>query len=156
MAADSKCTDDHAGFLTKCQKIYRLENGALLGTAGDGDARELTVLLSKAKCTTRSTHFPTRETLSSTRTNFEGILAFPNGRIFMVYVYPQDYGHSFEWTGQIVEQEEGIAAVGSGYQYALGALAAGATAIQAVNAAIKYNSFCGGPVKHEAIKKAQT
>lgn len=152
MASDSKCTDDYFGFLTKCQKIYRLDNGALLGTAGDGDCRSLIALLSRSRCTMRTVSLPTKEQLAETKTGFHGILAFPNGRTFMVYLDLREAGDSAEWDGQIVEMEEGVCAVGSGYQYALGAMRAGATAAQAVAAACHYDSFCGLPVRQEPIK----
>ena len=116
MAADSKCTDDHGAFLTKCRKIDRLANGALLGQSGDGDARELFALLGKAT----PKRLPSRAELAETKVDFHGILAFPNGRVFMVYVYTHDIGSSDSaWTGQIIEMEERICAVGSGQQFVL-------------------------------------
>jgi 20S proteasome alpha/beta subunit len=40
MASDSRSTDDDGMHMTNCRKIFRLKNGALLGTAGDSDDRD--------------------------------------------------------------------------------------------------------------------
>lgn len=153
MAADSKCTDDHGAFLTKCRKIDRLANGALLGQSGDGDARELFALLGKAT----PKRLPSRAELAETKVDFHGILAFPNGRVFMVYVYTHDIGSSDSaWTGQIIEMEERICAVGSGQQFALGAMKAGRSAAEAVAIACHYDSYSQLPVKSESVKPLPT
>lgn len=149
MAADSKCTDEHGAFLTKTKKIFRLANGALLGTAGDDDARELMELLGK------STHrrLPRKQELADTKTDFEGILAFPNGRVFMVWIGTRDVGSAdSEWFGSISEMDERICAVGNGYQFALGAMKAGRSAAEAVAIACHYDSMSQLPVKSEAVK----
>ncbi len=44
-------------------------------------------------------------------------------------------------------------AVGSGAPYAMGAMERGASAIQAVRVACKWNAFCGGPVKWMEYKQ---
>lgn len=143
MASDSKCTDDCSAFLTKTRKIDRLPNGALLGQAGDADSRDLIFLLGKA--TPRK--LPSRKELGETKTRFDGILAFPNGRVFMVYISATGEGSDGGWSGQIVEMEEGSCAVGSGYQFALGAMAAGKSAKQAVEIACRYDSYSRAPVR---------
>lgn len=154
MSADSKCSDDFNGFLTKCQKIFRLENGALLGTAGDGDCRDVLTLLGRSKCTTRTTFMPTRDQLGQTKTEFAGLLAFPNGKLFTIFIYPRNLGTSdSEWTGEVIEMEEGFAAVGSGAPYALGAMKQGASAAQACNIACYYDNNCGLPIRSEQVKK---
>lgn len=110
MAADSRCTDECAAFATKTRKIDRLPTGALLGRSGDADARDVVALLSKA------THrkLPSRKELAETRTEFKGIWALPNGRTFFIGVEKTGDGDS-SWTGELVEVEERMCAVGSGY-----------------------------------------
>jgi ATP-dependent protease HslVU (ClpYQ) peptidase subunit len=148
MACDSKCTDDYGAFLTRTHKIYRLANGALLGTAGDADARELMELLGKSTVK----RLPSRKELADTKCRFDGIMAFQNGRVFGVTIYQNDMGSETEWAGQIVEIEERMAAVGSGYQFALGAMSAGRSAAEAVTVACRYDSYSQGPVKEVAVK----
>lgn len=147
MAADSRCTDECGSFFTKIKKIDRLASGALLGKAGDADARDVVSLLSKA--TYRK--LPSRKELAETRTDFRGILAFPNGRVFAVAVEKLGDGDS-SWTGEIVEVEERMCAVGSGYQFALGAMAAGKTAKQAVEIACRYDNNSQAPVRVVPLK----
>jgi ATP-dependent protease HslVU (ClpYQ) peptidase subunit len=151
MASDSKCTDDYSSFLTRCRKIDRLANGALLGQAGDADARDVYALLGKAT----EKKLPTRAELGALKLRFDGILAFPSGRVFMVYIYASEVGDDGGWTGQVVELEEKAAAVGSGYQFALGAMKAGASAAQAVQVACHYDSFTGGPVREVSVRETK-
>lgn len=143
MASDSQCTDDYNAFLTKCRKIDRLPNGALIGQAGDADARELIALLGKA--TPRK--LPSRKELGETKTKFHGILAFPNGRVFMVSNESSGEGSDGGWRGEVVEIEERMCAVGSGYQFALGAMAAGKSARQAVEVACRYDVYSRTPAR---------
>jgi ATP-dependent protease HslVU (ClpYQ) peptidase subunit len=151
MACDSKCTDEFGAFMTRTQKIYRLPNGALLGTAGDADARELMDVLGKAT----PKRLPTRGELSETHCGFSGILAFQNGQVFGVHVYMLDKGSDAEWAAQIVEIEERMTAVGSGQQFAIGAMAAGRSASEAVEIACRFDSYSQGPVKEVAVKSAK-
>jgi ATP-dependent protease HslVU (ClpYQ) peptidase subunit len=147
MAADSKCT---AGgmFVTKTTKMHRLPNGALLGSAGDADIRLLMDLLGRS--TARK--LPSRIELANTQTEFEGILAFPNGKTYLIDVYVNDFEEMSEWTAQVLELEERMAATGSGAQFALGAMAAGKSAAQAVAIACRYDSNSAPPVKEIDVK----
>jgi ATP-dependent protease HslVU (ClpYQ), peptidase subunit len=147
MAADSRCTDECGSFFTKTRKIDRLASGALLGKAGDTDAREVVALLSRA--TYRK--LPSRRELAETRTEFNGILAFPNGRVFYVGIEKAGDGDA-SWTGEVIEVEERMCAVGSGYQFALGAMAGGKTAKQAVEIACRYDSYSQAPVRIVPLK----
>lgn len=151
MASDSQCTDDFSAFLTKTRKIDRLQNGALLGQAGDADSREISALLSKAT----PKKLPSRKELGDTKTKFHGILAFPNSRVFLVCVEASGEGSDGGWRGEVVEIEERMCAVGSGYQFALGAMAAGKSAKQAVEIACRYDIYSRSPVRemHVTTKK---
>lgn len=154
MAADSKCTDESGAFFTRNTKITRLSNGALVGSAGDVDDREVNALLQKAKAPAgKPANMPTRSELAATKTRFDGILAFPNGRVFGIFIYDEDVGlSSSEWNAQVVEIEERMTSVGSGYQFALGAMAAGKTAAEAVHVACKYDSYSQAPVREVKVK----
>ena len=151
MACDSKCTDEFGAFLTRTQKIFRLPNGALLGTAGDADARELMDLLGKATLK----RLPSRKELAETQCGFSGILAFQSGQVFGVHIYMLEKGSDAEWSAQIVEIEERMAAVGSGQQFAIGAMAAGRSARDAVEIACRFDSYSQGPVKEVPVKAAR-
>jgi ATP-dependent protease HslVU (ClpYQ) peptidase subunit len=152
MASDSKCTDGWGAFTTKTRKIDRLASGALLGQAGDADAREIIKLLSAAK---KPEDLPSRAELAATKTDFDGILVFPSGEVFYIYVYVLDHGSEVEWTGQVLEVQEGMAAVGSGAQFALGAMAAGKSAADAVAIACHYDSASGLPVQEVPLRKGK-
>lgn len=149
MASDSKCTDEFGAFFSRVPKIYRLSNGALLGAAGDADIRDVLAILDKA------THkkLPSRRELADTHTECSAILAFPSGHVFAVEIGPTVIGDvDFEWQAEVVECLERWIAVGSGAQFAMGAMAAGKSAADAVHVACRFDSFSQAPVKSVAVK----
>lgn len=147
MAADSRSSDEHAMHLTNCKKIFRLKNKALLGTAGDSDDRAVRDLLAKA--TPRK--LPTREQLSATRTNFHGLLVFPKGQVFMVWVEWVEHDSSGEWNAIVEPITDAFVAVGHGAQFAYGALEVGADPMKAVRAACRRDTTCALPVQWEPL-----
>jgi ATP-dependent HslUV protease subunit HslV len=105
-------------------KVYRREDGVLYGTAGDcaeGDQFKQWVADGE-----QGRFKPSKRT--------DGIIVRPNGDIFLF---------NFHGTVQI---RPPYYAMGSGLDFALGAMFAGADAIQAVQAAIQHNEGCGGQV----------
>lgn len=168
MACDSCWThgDTHVASLIK---ITRLSSGALLGQAGDNDARAMEALLDKIKDPRK---LPTKRELAETKDGFCGLLALPgNGGVWVIANAPVD---EVGWpvADSYDEREEvgvwpattigGYAAVGSGGDYALAAMDAGATAKVAVEIACRRNVNCRPPVhvrrllpdqKHAAKKK---
>lgn len=147
LASDSRCSDEHGMHLTSCRKIFRLKNGALLGAAGDDDDRLVRELLGRA--TPRK--LPTRQQLADTKTHFSGILVFPKGHVFVVQIGVQEYGNSDEWYGAVSAISDEFVAVGSGQQYAYGAMEHGASAAQAVRTACKRDLMCALPLQWESI-----
>ena len=147
MCADSRCTDSIGAVVTRAQKIFRLSNKALLGIAGDADVRDVVELLGRAT----SKKLPSRKELRELEADFYGILVFPNGSIFYIDIGRVDDGAGY-WTASIVECREKFAAVGSGQQFAMGALAAGKTARQAIDIACKYDTASGPPVVEVPLK----
>jgi ATP-dependent protease HslVU (ClpYQ) peptidase subunit len=147
-AADSKCTDGLGAFCTRAKKLHRLSSGAVLGQAGDTDIRDILALLNNIT----AKRLPSRKELAETHCEFAGILAFPNGKVFLIDVGVLDFGHDSEWYGSVVELQERYAAVGSGQQFAIGAMAAGRSAKQAVEIACRYDSFSQAPVIEEPVK----
>jgi hypothetical protein len=150
MAADSKMTDALGSHVTRMTKIFRLSAGGLLGVAGDADVRDVVALLDKCR-SARS--LPSREALARTKSAFAGILVFRNGDIFDIAIAHDE--EIKEWTGGIVEIKDGLHAIGSGYQFAIGAMAAGASAYNAVVLACRFDTASGGPVRMVQLKETK-
>ena len=147
LAADSRCSDEFGMHLTNCQKIFKLKNGALLGTAGDSDDREIRDLLGKAT----PKKLPSRTQLADTKNVFRGILVFPKGQVFTVDVFYREHNSDGEWSASIDAIRDEIVAVGCGAQYAYGAMEVGATPIEAVRATCRRDTACALPVQWEKI-----
>jgi hypothetical protein len=148
MSCDS-CWSTYGTQTVSAIKIVRLSSGALLGSAGDNDARAMYELLDKIKDPKK---LPSRADLAATKIDYEGIIAFPKGGVYMVVTGPlnesgyqpeaaeADYG---VWQATTMG---GYCACGSGADIALGAMDAGATAKEAVIIACRRNNYCALPV----------
>jgi hypothetical protein len=147
MACDS-CWASNGTQTVSMIKIKRLSSGALLGSAGENDSREMERLLDKIK---HPDKLPTRQELIAIRLDYEGLIAFPRGGVWMIASGKVDeagYADDDEadmgvWPAATMG---GYAACGSGGDYALAAMDAGATARQAVEIACKRNINCRPPV----------
>jgi hypothetical protein len=147
MACDS-CWASNGTQTVSMIKIKRLSSGALFGTAGDNDSREMEKLLDKIK---NPDKLPTRQELIALKLSFEGLIAFPRGGVWMIATdkvndagYPEDDESDMGvWPATTIG---GYAACGSGADFALSAMDAGATAKQAVEIACKRNIHCRLPV----------
>jgi len=157
MACDS-CWSSYGTQTVSAIKIIRLSSGALLGSAGDNDARAMYELLDKIKDPKR---LPSRAELAATRIDYQGLIAFPKGGVYVVSTgRHDDAGYQPEGS----EDDYGIwpattmggyAAVGSGAEIALGAMDAGATAKEAVVIACRRNRYCALPVHVVKLHPAQ-
>lgn len=133
-------------------KIKRLSSGALLGQAGDNDARGIETMLDKIKSPLK---LPTKVEMATTKDSFMGLLALPKGGVYIISCGPVDE-QGFPVADMHDERDDhgiwlattmgGYAAVGSGADYALSAMDAGADAKTAVEIAIRRNLSCRGPV----------
>lgn len=150
MAADSRCSDEYGMHLTSCQKIFRLKNGAVLGTAGDSDDRDIRAMLASSS----PRKMPSRKELAELKHQFKGILVFPKGQIFLVEMFYREFQSEGEWTANVDSIRDEIVASGCGAQFAYGAMECGANPIQAVRAACKRDTACALPVQWESLKKA--
>lgn len=150
MACDS-CWATHGTQTVSAIKIKRLSSGALLGSAGDNDSREMEKLLDKIK---NPEKLPSRAELAATKLDYEGLLAFPRGGVWFISTGPHnDAGYPDEseneqgdfgcWPASTMG---GYAACGSGADYALAAMDAGANAKLAVEIACRRNIHCRLPV----------
>lgn len=148
MAADSRSSDEHAMHLTNCRKIFRLKNGALLGTAGDSDDRDVRAILAKAS----PRKMPSREQLAATKTTFQAIMVFPKGHVFLIEIDWEDHANEGEWRASVDPVSDRFIAVGHGQQFAYGALEHGATSVDAVRVACKRDLTCALPVQYASFE----
>lgn len=137
MACDSCWQANHVQ-TTSLTKIIRLASGALLGSAGDGDIRGLQTLLEKVKSLDR---LPSRAELSALKCDIEGILAFPRGHVAMIAIFPggPDRNNLDHYEAQVWLANRGLVAVGTGAELAIGAMAAGKSAREAVAIACRFD-----------------
>lgn len=143
MACDS-CWSDKGCISSLARKIVKLKHGALLGQAGDNDAREVLELLRNVKTPAQ---LPSRNALMATRVDYDGLIVFPSGRIFRVAA-------SNKLHESIEDEDVGVwevsgrpyAVIGSGGDIALGAMAAGRSARQAIALACRLHIECRLPV----------
>lgn len=150
MVSDSQVTDEDGNFTLDSEKIFMLPSGGILGTAGDDDIRNLYELVEHV---TKKEEFPTKDDLSDTRCSFFGLLALPDCTLWYIDIHMVSYDNTDEWNAQIGQINEDHYAIGSGGQIALGAMDVGATAQEAVNAAIERNAYCGGDLQYGVIPK---
>lgn len=147
IASDSRCFDHHTdAHVTNVQKLFRLRNGALLGIAGDADVRDLVTLLSRA--TPRK--MPSRAQLAELKSESDAVLVFPKGQVFTVSI-ERDGDHAADWVGDVLPIRDTIVAIGCGSAYALGAMEAGASPIQAIRATCRRDLYCALPVQWEPL-----
>lgn len=139
MACDSCWTLNNTQ-MTRLSKIMRLPSGGLLGQAGDNDGREMENFLGKIK-TPRS--IPFRKELLDLKISFAGLLVLPTGHIYRVDCRenPTDYDEEVGFTPISMK----YAVAGSGGDIALGAMAAGKSAREAVLIAAEYDINTRGP-----------
>lgn len=133
MACDS-CWTYNGTQTTSLNKIVRLSSGALLGEAGDNDSRAIHPLFDKVK---RPQQLPLPKALAETQVEYAGILALPNGSVFIIDIEFLGGSNGDNYKGGIWPASGGIAAVGSGGDLALGAMEAGKSAAEAVRIACK-------------------
>lgn len=140
LACDSCWASDDM-VVTSRNKLTRLRSGAIIGTAGDCDDRDIIALLDKVRVPAR---LPTREQLAKLRTNFSAVLVLPGNRVFYIEIGPSDTDH-VNFDGQLWETRA-PAAVGSGRAYALTAMGACKSAREAVLIACKFDINSRPPV----------
>lgn len=147
IACDS-CWSDGGTVSTLQSKIMRLSSGALLGSAGACDSRDIESLLDKIKTPAA---LPTCAALGTMRLDYAGLLIFPKGaRIFKIICTGIDPSN---WDGTNDNEEFGLweinmpfAAIGSGTDLAIGAMAAGKSARDAVSIAARFDMYSKPPV----------
>jgi hypothetical protein len=130
-------------------KIYRLSSGAIMGQSGQNDGRPLIELFDKVKS---AGQLPSYDAICALRVSATCLLVLPKGRIWKIattLVHPDHWNEDFEENnpdGFGIWEEFGFAACGSGTDTALGAMASGKTAKEAVIAACKFDINSRPPV----------
>ena len=149
MACDS-CWASYGTQTVSMLKIKRLSSGALLGSAGENDSREMEALLDKIR---NPEKLPTRGELIALKLGYQGLIAFPRGGVWMIETgrvddagYPTEANEEEDMGVWPAATMGGYAACGSGADYALSAMDAGATARRAVEIACARNVYCRPPV----------
>jgi ATP-dependent protease HslVU (ClpYQ) peptidase subunit len=133
MAADSRAYGGDAHPIGNKMKIHRIKSGpfegCLLGvtSAVPGMAEEFRQWVTEGM---------NKEAFAPTTPDLDALLVNTDGE---VYLFSDAYYPSGPLMGDVFT-------VGSGKKYALGAFHAGASASQAVEAAIACDTMCGGPV----------
>lgn len=149
LAADSRCSDAAGTHITNCQKLFELANGAILGTAGDSDDRDVRALLAEAT----PAKMPTRTQLAELKSSFAGIMVFPTGEVFTIDIWHREFDFEGEWAASVDLILDKYVAVGHGHQFAYGAMEVGADPIEACKAACRRDSSCALPVKSVKLGK---
>ena len=144
IASDSAITSDDI-CTAKVSKLRRLASGALFGYAGDSDVRAVIKLLDKIR---DPDNIPTAKELADVHQEIDALIVFPRGGVAMVSI-----GHDKAqgWWGQASIENRGISAIGIGATFALGAMAAGKSAIEAVTITCQWVDGCRLPVHNLAI-----
>lgn len=123
MCADSRTTQGNT-IIGTTTKIHRLDSGALFGVAGDEESRELHRLVNKVKT---SNKLPSSKELKELGQTYTALLVFPSGEGWRFDIGRNDEDGEY---GSVTRL--GVyAAVGSGANFALGALDIGASAYAA-------------------------
>jgi ATP-dependent protease HslVU (ClpYQ) peptidase subunit len=128
-------------------KIRRLKSGALLGGAGEGDSRDVELLLENVK---HEKDLPLRSKLQELRLDWTGLLVLPNGHIFTVAT--SDTPDKKDAEIGVCVFNRGFAAVGTGAEIAIGAMAAGKTAYEAARIVCDWDIHCRAPIHAVALR----
>lgn len=140
LVSDSRLTEDGNIITDQDQKIWEFTDGSLIGLAGDKAEDDLIKLFSRTK------KLPTRQQIIKMGVKFESLIILSTG---VWYVNCHDIGTD------IIEIREPFFAIGSAYKYALGAMAAGASAKKAVEIACRYDTACGGKIQQYKLESPE-
>jgi ATP-dependent protease HslVU (ClpYQ) peptidase subunit len=135
MASDGYISAGDVLVETNYRKVHKLEDGRILGFAGNGYNWE--PVIDYFKSTAKNKKWPTISGNSSI------LLLEPNGRCLLY----DNEGRSFERTVPV--------AIGSGWQFALGAMDNGASVEEAVLIASKRDLATGGTIFIEELSDAK-
>jgi ATP-dependent protease HslVU (ClpYQ) peptidase subunit len=129
LAGDSLITAGETKLPDRCRKVFRFRDGRLFAGSGDGVAIDILKI-----ATRRCLPIPRLK-------NVNALLIFPDGKIA--------FYEEGKWSDVYAE----YVAMGNGAHYALGAMAVGASAREAVRAGCKLDTHSGGRIHHVNLEK---
>lgn len=147
LAADSGVFNEsrnlHEGAM---QKVFQLMGGLLYAGAGDADDRAVRALLDNVRSPDQ---LPGAKELLATSCDINAVVVFPDGQVFTISCDASDADDEDDttWDAEIIPLRAPYLALGSGCQIAMGAMWAGKSAVQAVEAACEHNVWTRGPVQ---------
>lgn len=147
MACDSCWTDSNWLVGTSRNKIIKLKSGALLGEAGDNDTRAVVKLLQGVK---NFGQLPTARELAECAVDYTAIILFPSGEMAQISI-ERHAESSMSYVANAWPVNRGMSSVGTGAAVAIGAMASGKTASQAVAIACSWDPNSKMPVHEEAL-----
>ena len=153
LACDSAWTAGGT-LVTMSTKIMRLKSGALFGHSGDNDCRKLREMVENARTFKQ---LPSHSDLTALKQQFAALIIFPARReVFMLaasHVAHENWDENFEEDIGVWKIDRGYAAIGTGGDAALGALAMGATAAVAVRVGCMFDPNSRLPVHTLSLPK---
>lgn len=134
-------------------KIQRLPSGALYGSAGSSDDRELIALLSRVK---KPDQLPTLAQLGAIRQDLDGLLILPSGRAFVITTCHINQGTPEAYECGVTEYDVPCA-VGTGGILALAAMKGQSSpnAFEAVQIACDLDPWSKRPVTRLTLNPKQ-
>lgn len=148
IACDSCWTDSNWLVGTSKNKITKLKSGALLGEAGDNDSRAVVKMLQSVKSFAQ---MPAALELAGCAVDYAAIILFPSGEMAQIAIERHGDGE-MSYVANAWPVNRGMSAVGSGAAVAIGAMAAGKTAGQAVAIACAWDPNSKLPVHEASVK----
>jgi hypothetical protein len=133
MVCDSCWSDSTGRIVTEQKKILRFPDGALYGAAGDSDDRKLVDMITAA-----GGGFPSSAQLRALKADIQALFVSVDGRVWLLNTGKEDYG--------VTPIEREFCAIGSGANFAIGALRSGKTAREAVEIACLDDIYSRPPV----------
>jgi ATP-dependent HslUV protease subunit HslV len=135
------------------QKVFQLAGGLLYAGAGDADDRAVRALLDGVRSPDQ---LPSAKDLLATGCDINAVVIFPDGQVYTVACNaPDEEDDAGTWSAEIILLRAPYLALGSGREIALGALWAGKSAEQAVEAACEHNVWTRGPVQSLRLRAVE-
>lgn len=129
-------------------KITRLKSGGVVGFSGSNDARPLLRLLQNVR---RADDLPLPRALHDLQICSQALLVLPSGEIFVIGTV-QETEENGEDSG-VTPITLPFWAIGAGSHLALGAMDRGASAVQAVRTARKFDLNTAGPIRSLRLRR---
>jgi hypothetical protein len=149
MASDS-CISGGGTWRASVAKVGKTSTGALYGWAGEADIREALNLIDRIHT---PDDLPSKREIAHTQTDFSLLIAFGPNEVYSIHCNECEDGR---YQGYVNIANLGFASIGSGSEIATGALAAGASAVDAVKIATEFDCYSKAPVYSIAFEKPAT